>query len=341
MQKVKDLELLRGGGILLVVFVHIIFNHNITILQYFAVFFCMPLFFSISGFLYGYKDISRLNCWENRKQYLRKKIISLGIPYILFSIIYIILNSWLSRYVDTNNSYEIHNVFLILYSPVAQYWYIWTLLVFFFISVSFLRLENYKIIFLISTILNAIWYFFYSDTDLTVYSKTIVWYMYFVGAAYLGQIYATNNYFIFLKKKKTQVYLFFLEIFFVATSFLRFSKYGVAGGLTMVLQLVNTVCGILGFWFVLYNVSRIKKIEKAIIIIAEYSWYIYILHSYFTALSKTILLRVFPDIDIYMYFVCSMVFTVTACIIVGYISQKIILIDFMFYPQKYLGKISR
>ncbi len=337
MKKISELELLRGGGIILVVFAHISFHYNTVLLQRLAIFFVMPLFFSISGFLFGYKDISYLNTWREKRKIIAKKVISLGIPYFLFSVIYIILFSFFNKYIDTNNTFELKNIFFILYSPVAQYWYIWTLLVFFLISFVILQVNNLRIVFGISVLLNLLWYVFYSDADLNVYSKTIIFYMYFVGATFLGQLYAKNNYTTVIKKKRTQYILVVLLAIFIVTSYLRVSQNSNIGMGYSALQLLNTFCGIFGFLFIMYNVSRVKILKKAILVIADYSWYIYILHSYFTSFSKTLLIRVYPNIDIYSYFVISFLFTIIGCILIGYFSKKISFIDFLFYPQKYLG----
>jgi hypothetical protein len=127
-----------------------------------------------------------------------------------------------------------------------------------------------------------------------------------------------------------------IEIIFLSTALLRFSEFRVAGWFTSALQLVNTISGIIGFLFIMNSISRFKCAKKVIFIIADYSWYIYILHPYFTSFSKTILMRVIPGINIYGYFASSLLFTILGCIVVGYFSKKITIIDFMFYPQKYI-----
>ena len=334
MKKISELELLRGGGIILVVFAHISFHYNTVLLQRFVVFFIMPLFFSISGFLFGYKDVICINTCK--RKIITKKVISLGIPYFLFSIIYILLFSFFNRFIDTNNYFELKDIIFILYSPVAQYWYLWTLLVYLLISSLILQVKNFRIVFGGAVLANLLWYVFYSDVDLTVYSKTIVFYIYFVGAACLGQLYARNNYTTLIDKKRTQFILLILLIIFIATSLLRVSQNSHTGIGNSVIQLINTICGIGGFLFIIYNASRVKIVKKAILVVANYSWYIYILHSYFTSVSKTLLVRNFPNIDIYSYFVISLLFTIIGCIVIGYLSKKVVFIDFLFYPQKYL-----
>lgn len=84
--------------------------------------FHVPLFFICSGFLY-----QKLSCvvsvgawWLN----VRKKAISLGIPYCVFTLLTLVMKSLAG---DLANSAEIGPLQTLLFHPTAPYWFLYTL----------------------------------------------------------------------------------------------------------------------------------------------------------------------------------------------------------------------
>lgn len=83
-KKLYYLDITKGFGILLVVCGHIFEGSSFSKWIYS---FHIPLFFIISGFLLKYNDYKE----ESFKEFAKKRIMSLAIPYIFFSLINIIL----------------------------------------------------------------------------------------------------------------------------------------------------------------------------------------------------------------------------------------------------------
>lgn len=69
------LDVIKGIGIFLVVLAHVSESHSITRVIYS---FHMPLFFIISGYVYG-----KYNKVENCRLFVQKKISSLLVPYFV------------------------------------------------------------------------------------------------------------------------------------------------------------------------------------------------------------------------------------------------------------------
>ena len=89
--------------------------------------FHVPIFFVCSGFLY---QVTAPNKWNIKKhmENIMKKAIALGVPYVTFSAITLLLKNVFSA--DVNNSAP---PFLktLLIEPIAPYWYLYTLFLLF------------------------------------------------------------------------------------------------------------------------------------------------------------------------------------------------------------------
>ena len=126
------------------------------------------------SFLSGYVLILQENGEKKtRSRFILYKFINLGIPYIVFSCIYIILNSLIS---STNHNNSINDIIWIWKTPVAQYWFLYTLFILFAIwAVLSKILKNWQI-----TILLVIIYYicFFSSISLPFLEGITVCFMF-------------------------------------------------------------------------------------------------------------------------------------------------------------------
>lgn len=135
-QRIQWLDFGKGFFIFWVVVAHVlksiysrpIYSTQINnVLQFFGditFFFIMPAFFALSGFLFRKRD----TCEEYLK-FIWKKAINLFVPYIVFSIIYVILQHFGS---NINHHYTFGSLLSIWCQPIS---YLWFLYVLFFIFV--------------------------------------------------------------------------------------------------------------------------------------------------------------------------------------------------------------
>ena len=156
--KNKYISNLRIVSIILVVLAHSIIiynpywglyttNNNSIILKYLCLFiyiFHMPLFFSISGFLFN----NTLKHNYTFKQLFKKKFLRLIVPYLIVGIIWLIpIKTFLSYSNYTNNSF-IYNVFvnLLLGIDNGHLWFLPALFLIFLFSYCIEKLcERYQI----------------------------------------------------------------------------------------------------------------------------------------------------------------------------------------------------
>ena len=112
--------------------------------------FHVPLFMFLSGYVF-----SITGDWKSkgsRINFIKHKFLNLGLPYLFFSIVYIIINVITP---GTNHNSDITDIFKIWYKPVAQYWFLYALLLLFCLWILISNfVDNKYIIFSIVVIIN-------------------------------------------------------------------------------------------------------------------------------------------------------------------------------------------
>lgn len=133
-KRIQWLDFAKGFIILLVVACHAGFRPGIffSLLEYVLLILVMPLFFAISGFLY-----KPANTWYKYKILLYKKIGSFVIPYIIFTIIDVILRM-------TSNHNPLDSFYRIYLIPVGYLWFLYSLFLI-FIIVGLMNLLHFKL----------------------------------------------------------------------------------------------------------------------------------------------------------------------------------------------------
>ena len=102
----------------------------------------------------------------------------------MFSAIYIVLNPFLQRHVSANTIVNMHDVLRIWWYPVARYWFLWVLLIYFLISAIFANKHKNMIVIAFLAIGLAL---LCEGGQLSGYLKWgLVYYMYFIWAVVLG-----------------------------------------------------------------------------------------------------------------------------------------------------------
>lgn len=129
--RIEWLAVLQGYSMLLVVLGHVtlsdIFMDEkfpfIAVMERIIYTFHMPLFVFISGWLFCLTCINRDNTYRT---IMRKKLKRLGIPFVAFSLITIVIKLLLSSYVKRQvDIHEIINTFILFSSnPLGEMWFI-------------------------------------------------------------------------------------------------------------------------------------------------------------------------------------------------------------------------
>lgn len=145
MKRIFWIDFGKGLGIFLVVIAHVLANmsNNLVIksntaimtihsLMYLLFLIIMPIFFAMSGYLF--KVPTTINEYLHL---LKKKLIVLGIPYLVFSILLVIFSEFLKMHIEGVNG--ILSLSLIPIYPISYLWFLYALF-FCFMVVGYLQL---------------------------------------------------------------------------------------------------------------------------------------------------------------------------------------------------------
>lgn len=330
-KRIKWLDELRGSAILLVVLGHLSLIGKTpewyVLLNLVIYSFHMPLFFAMSGLLFGMKNGKGKEC--KPETVIKKKIISIGIPYIIFSEIYIFLLDLTQAHIQTNTQIDLSVAYRILWSPIAHYWFLWVLLIYFIFTV--LIRKNDTAIFA-SVIVSMIIFVIGKDRD---WYNTFSYFFSFGGGMLIGENYRNISRRVNDLRKPLVLGISTFIIFIIdAICFFRVSNWQ-RGWCSAVNRLLLVFLGIIGFSSVVLWIGKIKWIGNFLIILGNKSWYIYLLHSYFLSAGRVVIGKIGCS-SIFAEIIIGMVIACGGPMLVSLIVDRIKIFEFCFYPQKFI-----
>lgn len=320
----------KGITILFVVLVHVLdgifktpgySNYNgITKTSMAIIFtFIMPVFFALSGYLYHPK-----NGIKNYGREILKKAINLLFPYMIFSVIYVMLQHVGN---SVHDLYSWNSLLYIYKMPIGYLWFLYILFLI-FVLVGFFNLLHvnmylqggiYLLLFFISQFVNFPYFL----------AQTFTWTICF----YMG--YLINNIKIENRGKKI------LLIAFIVIFFIGIVQQYFAGGnwySTNLLTKSNFLTKLTSIPLILYLFSRLpkNKLFKYFEKYGKYSLIIYLVHAPSTSIIRVILIK----LGISNYFLLVFLITVITwyvCLFVCLLAKKFTIFNFLFSPYKYLN----
>lgn len=323
-EREKWIDLAKGIAIFLVVFGHvnlgfkenntfpsiqsIIENINFTIYS-----FHMPLFFSISGYLYSKTIV--LNNFSSYKENIKKKIISLGVPYIIFSILYcfakVIFSSYTTKKVGLN---AILGIFII---PIEFFWYLYAIIGIFILIMTLDFIIKNKYIVLSILIVIFIPTFLIEIPIMMIYF-CCRYSLYF----YLGKLLSEH-----LNILNNKILIFISIIIFIVLNLLVYNN------LIQINIIFSIVLAILGSYIVLSISKKINEV-KVFNYLGKISLQIYIIHAIVCSGVRVILIKL-NITNIMIHYISATLLGIIVPVLVCKMSQKIKILDFCFSPLKY------
>jgi len=282
----------------------------------------MPIFFALSGYVY--------NPVQNGQEFFKKtrnKLFRLGMPYIIFSIIYVVLQH-ISPSVHSLNSWQ--DLLQIYVMPVGYLWYLYVLfLVYVFVEIMHLIHipSHWQMILYAGLLLYSVMQF---SNLLYPVKSLFMW----VGSFYIG----------YILKEKPQILenkymisacsvLFFCSVFW----------QGSQGGdwfNTDMMSLENIISKITSIPIFLYLFSRVKNgvITRYFINYGRYSLIIYLVHAPIASIVRTLILKIgLPPYTLLV--ISTLVISWSISIFVIYLSGKFSWVNFVFYPDNYFKRM--
>lgn len=286
MKRLKEMDILRGIAILLVVVGHSfpdsntnVFN-NVQIYKYLYKIiysFHMPLFFFISGF-FAKKAYNIINIKQYFK-FITKKFNRLMIPYFFITALAIPVKLIMNKYAVRPISLSSLLFSTVLYpwdNPIIFFWFLYTLFIIFCILPLILKV-NKKVLFVTLIIINICPVFYGSLFNINGVIKNLIY-------VYLGLIF--NDYYekYVLMDKKTIIAIGSL-IALVFLNFVNVNKF-----ILPILSLGKSILGITAFINISYLIKN-TQIGDIFNTLGTYSYDIYLFSWFFQTGSRVVFLQ--------------------------------------------------
>lgn len=324
------IDFAKGIAILLVVIGHVnlgflqanMFQPQQELMKYlhFTIFsFHMPLFFMISGYLYA--KTWKINDLKDYKYNITKKIINLGIPYIVFSILQGFIKIIMSK--SVNGEITINDIVKIPIKPFNQFWYIYALIgIFIFVALLDLAVRNNFIV--CGILFVGIVFIYYLKFPIPMINYIFNYSLYF----YLGKI--IYNYNAILKSKILLIASIIIYMVLNGFDFHNMDiKFNVYNELFIGILLAAT-----GSYFILFITRNLKK-NKTVCYLGKMSFQIYLLHIIFGSGIRVVLIKMHIN-NIVIHYIVGITLGIIAPILIYKVASKVKILDFLFFPYKNL-----
>jgi len=312
---------LKGYACFLVLFGHVIMGIRLAGVEVPSFLHGLELFiwsFHVSLFLFLSGSVYKMTGgWQSKKtkvRFIRHKLITLGVPYVVFSTVYILINSIAP---GVNTEFSLFDILMIWKTPVAQYWYLYALFFLFVIwTVASGYLRNWQITLLIFILGYAVpliggsFGFF----DVVIYSAF---------AFGLGTCVNVSD----LTKPsaivRTGSIVLHMILGIVTVKLGIIEKSGVTE--------IMTIVGIYASVCLIFYCQKLKPFAVFLDFMNKHSFQIYLLHTIFTAGIRVILLRLGIDGWI-IHTVIGCVVGFGFSVLASVIAKKTVFLNRCFFP---------
>lgn len=329
MKRNRAIDCLRGYACFLVLFGHVLrgvrTGNQILVPEFFEFIetfiwtFHVALFMFISGYVY------RINGeWKakgDRFHFLVYKLVNLGIPYFVFSVIYILLNSMTA---GTNTDFSITDILWLYKKPVAQYWFLSTLFTLFVVWVLGSVVLKNKQIWISAYLLFGIGSLLMGNGFVCTKTSMIL-------AFGLGCFFADVDISDFGKKFIVCIPIHILFEVIVITR-------GYTG--MFLIDQIEEILGIVSSVALISFCMNSSLIRKFLLFVSRYSFQIYLLHTIFTSAIRIVLLK--SGCSSYMiHLILGTAIGLYASVLAAVIASELGWPEFFFYPSRTIDRLKK
>lgn len=330
MQRISWGDFGKGFTIFFVLLIHVIegiyssnIYHNYDTFYYYSSWiifmFIMPVFFTLSGFLY-----KSPNNFEEYLSMIYKKGVSLILPYITFSMIYVVLQ----HFSKVNNPYSWNSLLKMFINPISYLWFLYALFMVFVIvglfdifkCPTYLQIISYLLLYIASQIFNLPFFL----------SGAFSWLIPF----YLGKL-IKNRLSIFYKTKTLYISIV-LMILSMIIQYVFSTNWFNSNPMTLI-NFMPKIFITLVFTYFFINLKRNNTFYKYFEKLGPYSLIIYLVHAPLASILRTVYLK----LGLSNYFILLLLTLISAwelSIFICYLSKRLKALQFIFYPYKFLKK---
>ena len=278
-------------------------------------YFHVPLFFICSGYLFQkYSKVRSVSSWRNN---VLKKLLALGIPYLVFSIL-----TWVLKIVFSSSVNEHVDGLLksLLVSPLSPYWYLYVLFIFFVVAFTVTKKQEMIILLAIACILK-LWNAFEIYTGIYAVDKTMDFYIWFVFGMAMG--------FGAIKYFDTKIGII-AAIILLVLSIVPFAwNLNIVG--------FSTVVGLIACYSVISIIRGTCSENNNRILgwLSQYTMPIFLMHTLFAAPFRSLLIKIGIS-NAAVHVVGGIAISFMGPVIAMIIMEKLRPLDFLVYPRRYI-----
>lgn len=288
--------------------------------------FHMPLFFLVSGFLFSLAYVD--NDGGVRSSKLKTQLLDIIVIYIVFSIIMVTFKVFCSGFVNHQASFS--ELLSIGWKPIAQYWYLYVLAIFYLIHILLVKCKR--------TILLAVILFCLSACAAAMVpaSKAFTLYqsLFTIPFFFIGTLMQRSG-------REPNWRVAFIGVFVAALLCLLFWKHGTESLFQVVslTPVVNTFIA-LGFCLFFWKAfSSVKWLDnKALEICGRYCLEIYVTHCFLTAGFRSVFTALGMT-NFWLSLVLNTALSTILPILFAMALERIGLHDLLFRPVHYLRRL--
>ncbi len=314
---------LKGYACFLVLFGHVIMGIRLAGInipsffrgvELFVWSFHVALFLFLSGVVY--KETGEWKGKKTKLNFILHKLLNLGVPYVVFSTVYILINSFVG---EANTNASALDILFIWKTPIAQYWYLHALFLLFVLWTIFSGiLKNWQTTLLL--IITGYTFTFFGiglgSIDTVLYSALAFGVGTFVDFTKLTKLAKPLKFVVVLLHLAVGVFL----IIWCKIEDTFFKELMVLFGIYSSIMFISLL-------------ENVKIVSRFLLFINKYSFQIYLLHTIFTAGIRIVLIRLNITnwiIHVIIGTLCGIFVSVLAAVI----AKKTKVLDFFFFPSR-------
>jgi len=287
-------------------------------------YFHVQLFFICSGYLY--QKYSRVSDFYSWKTNALKKLITLGVPYFVFSIITWGLKRVFSSAVNIQAGGLLKTLFI---TPESPYWYLYILFFVFLITFTINNNAMLVITSVASIIIAGISVCGY-ETGIYIIDKIFVYEIWFVFGMLLAYFVKTD-YRIFVKKKIPMA-----GGLIGIASFIAFSIWTCDKNVNYrILPFIMGIWACCAIITVLISLSAGREQNCVSKWLAKYTFPIFLMHTLVAAPLRTVLIKLNVN-NAVVHFILGLFASFAGPILAAFIMSKFKVLDALIYPGRYI-----
>lgn len=290
--------------------------------------FHVPVFFVCSGFLYQKSDkVHTLKAYSGNAL---SKLLNLGVPYLTFTAATILLKTVFSGNVNNQATDLVQTLFI---EPVAPYWYLYALLLFFLLVPCLKSKKQAWLLFGISIAFRIIYTVFnITQTATPYFVRSVTGRLIWFALGILLAFYEEQSF----DKKKRRIALIICPFLLVIPSVLSVIYFRSFNGSALVQFVIGMPLVLLVVFLALsFQPKRLSKISSRF---SEYFMPVYVMHTIFAAGVRIVLLKFGID-NIFIHIAAGLVASLAFPIAIYEAAKRLPPLLFFIYPKKAISKI--